>query len=103
MEAGPARFFYGARQDNFTSTSLHLSFTHWSNPLWDNRSLWQRESEGLHLEAIVSVRDAGSWVADVNLEVALQHGNLGPLVAPQTACGHREPWKPKYALKTLET
>ncbi|KAI0149263.1 hypothetical protein BJ166DRAFT_470165 [Pestalotiopsis sp. NC0098] len=95
--------FDGAREDNFACTSLHLSFTHWSNPLWNSSSVGQRESEGSHLEAVVSVRDSGSWVADVNLEAALGHGNLRHIEALQTACGHQEPWRTKHPVKALET
>jgi hypothetical protein len=54
------------RENNFEATSLHLSFTGYSMPL----------NSGIHglidhdmtfLEALISVRDRGDWVADLNV------------------------------------
>ena len=54
------------REDNFTGTSLHLSFTDWTLPL---------EPEGMRtidcdvklVESVISVMDRGVWVADLDI------------------------------------
>jgi hypothetical protein len=63
--------FNGATLDDFNQTSLHLTLTDWSVPLTDTGSVGQRHSGGTHREAVVSIRDAGSWVADIDPETAL--------------------------------
>lgn len=53
------------REDNFTGTSLHLSFTEWALPLNQANShtidqdVWQ-------VESVISVRDKGEWLADID-------------------------------------
>jgi hypothetical protein len=54
------------REDNFAATSLHLSFTGWNVPLAFNvQGYIDRD---IHfIEAVVSVRDRGVWVADIDV------------------------------------
>lgn len=63
--------FDGETRDNFTHTSLHLSFTDWQAPLVQFQSVGQRDADVNIIEAVVSVRDAGKWVADVDIYQAL--------------------------------
>ena len=52
--------------DAFGGTSLHLSFTKWKMPLeWENTG--EIDQELFLLESIVSVRDNGQWVADIDI------------------------------------
>lgn len=52
--------------DRFGSTSLHLSFTEWKFPLeWENTG--EIDQEVFLLESVVSVRDGGTWVADLDV------------------------------------
>ncbi|KAI1743173.1 hypothetical protein F4680DRAFT_471554 [Xylaria scruposa] len=60
--------------DYFKSTSLHLGFTEWCAPVIQVQSIGQMESKVNLIEAIVSVRDSGRWVADVDINAALSPG-----------------------------
>ncbi|KAF2443983.1 hypothetical protein P171DRAFT_316853, partial [Karstenula rhodostoma CBS 690.94] len=60
------------RENNFKETSLHLSFTDWTFPLAtdDARTI---DHNVQVVEAVISVRDRGKWVGDINvLEVDFQ-------------------------------
>ena len=54
------------REDNFRDTTLHLSFTDWTLPIetGDSRTI---DQEVYLVEAVVSVRDRGEWVADLDI------------------------------------
>lgn len=71
--------FDGSPLDNFTQTSLHLSFTDWLAPVVQIRSVGQRDADINIVEAVVSVRDAGKWVADVDIYRALLSPQFGRL------------------------
>lgn len=56
------------REDNFKSTSLHLSFTDWTLPLEVKGSGARAiDQEANLVEAVISVLDAGKWVADLDI------------------------------------
>ncbi|KAF2029210.1 hypothetical protein EK21DRAFT_68043 [Setomelanomma holmii] len=60
------------REDNFRGTSLHLSFTDWTFPLAAEGSR-MIDHDAQIVEAVISVRDRGQWVADIDiLEVDFQ-------------------------------
>ncbi|MDI1491599.1 MAG: hypothetical protein OHK93_002808 [Ramalina farinacea] len=59
----------GKREDNFQSTSLHLSFTStpWTLPLEARGARDGFIDHNIYLlESIISVRDSGKWVADID-------------------------------------
>lgn len=62
----------GNREDKFQGTSLHLSFTGWKLPI-----VWVPEDyfdQDIHfLGSVVSVRDHGTWVADIDVLASLPH------------------------------
>ncbi|KAH7380276.1 hypothetical protein DE146DRAFT_624942 [Phaeosphaeria sp. MPI-PUGE-AT-0046c] len=61
------------REDNFRGTSLHLSFTDWTFPLAAAGSR-MIDHDAQVVEAVISVRDRGQWVADIDiLDVDFQH------------------------------
>jgi hypothetical protein len=68
--------FDGARLDSFGKTSLHLNFTDWQAPVVQFQSVGQRDSDVNILEAVVSVRDSGKWIADVDIYRALYSDRL---------------------------
>ncbi|KAK8015783.1 serine threonine kinase [Apiospora marii] len=68
--------FNGAPLDSFAHTSLHLSLTEWEAPLVQFQSVGQRDADVNVIEAVVSVRDAGNWVADVDICRALLSDRL---------------------------
>lgn len=60
------------RENNFRETSLHLSFTDWTFPLATEGSR-TIDHDAQVVEAVISVRDRGRWVADIDiLEVDFQ-------------------------------
>ncbi|OJJ42020.1 hypothetical protein ASPZODRAFT_20862 [Penicilliopsis zonata CBS 506.65] len=54
------------REDNFRSTSLHLSFTEWTFPLYaeEERTI---DQDVMVVESVISVLDRGRWVADLDI------------------------------------
>ena len=54
------------QEDNFKSTTLHLSFTDWTSPLLLSNDRRTVDCAIQYVEAVVSVREAGEWVADLN-------------------------------------
>lgn len=54
------------REDNFRSTSLHLSFTEWKFPLYaeEERTI---DQDVMMVESVISVLDRGRWVADLDI------------------------------------
>ncbi|KAK6065027.1 hypothetical protein SCUP515_11426 [Seiridium cupressi] len=68
--------FDGAPQDSFKNTSLHLAFTDWRAPLVRFQSVGERDADVNIIEAVISVRDFGKWVADVDIYRALVHRRL---------------------------
>lgn len=81
--------FDGTPLDHFARTSLHLNFTDWKAPLVESNSVGQRDADVNIIEAVVSVRDAGECVADVDICRALLHKNLWVEDAPRNdVCEH---------------
>jgi len=62
--------FNDLQEDHFERTSLHLSFTDFHRPLDLSLRGEQDIRVGL-LECIISVHDAGKWVADVDILAAM--------------------------------
>ncbi|KAL8418594.1 hypothetical protein RB594_001989 [Gaeumannomyces avenae] len=71
--------FNGEREGAFSRTSMHIGFTDWQAPLFHTESVGQHSSEVSRVEVVVSVRDAGEWVADVNPLLALGYFGLQQL------------------------
>ncbi|KAI0127508.1 hypothetical protein BJ170DRAFT_375533 [Xylariales sp. AK1849] len=81
--------FDGGLEDCFRNTSTHLSFTEWASPLGTRSVVGLREPGATIFEAAIQVRDAGSWVADVNIMKALSHPSLTRLERGiSTMCDH---------------
>jgi hypothetical protein len=57
--------FDGTTSRCFEGTSLHLSFTEYNVPLFDG-SRSSHDNQLSFMESIISVRDKGQWVADVD-------------------------------------
>ena len=56
----------GGRLDNFSGTSLHLSFTGWKVPRGDGE-YGLIDQDVFLAEAAISVRDCGRWIADIDV------------------------------------
>ena len=74
------RPFEGHLQNNFQTTSLHLSFTTAESPIADNFS-GMKDHEIYLLETLLSVHKGGEWVADLdvlNSFSSRKYTTLGP-------------------------
>ncbi|KAK6854656.1 hypothetical protein PG995_009749 [Apiospora arundinis] len=58
--------FDGRREDNFASTSLHLSFTPYEFPL-DYGVTGIIDHQIFFVESVISVHESGKWVADLDI------------------------------------
>ncbi|KAI4157315.1 MAG: hypothetical protein LQ342_008385 [Letrouitia transgressa] len=76
--------FDGKLEDNFASTSLHLSLTGYEHPL-DLGDYGRRDRDGNVLEAVISVYERGDWIAD--LDVIKAHGSWH---RESPSCSHAE-------------
>ena len=56
----------GRRLDNFSGTSLHLSFTKWAMPL-NAGDYCLIDQDVIIAEAVISVRDCSRWIADIDV------------------------------------
>ncbi|KAK8085459.1 hypothetical protein PG997_006730 [Apiospora hydei] len=65
--------FDGRRENNFTSTSLHLSFTPHEFPL-DYGTSDIIDHQVFFVESVVSVHDSGKWIADLNILGVFRNG-----------------------------
>ncbi|OCL01947.1 hypothetical protein AOQ84DRAFT_305675, partial [Glonium stellatum] len=90
--------FDGKAEDCFSSTSLHLSFTEFHLPLYDGvRGLLDNQVS--FLESVVSIHEAGSWVADIDICEALEEVCR---LDPQPTCEHAKQLKPEQTLVSVE-
>lgn len=76
------------RQNNFGSTSLHLSFTGWKVPYMSG-VVGLIDQDVHFIEAVVSVRDRGVWVADIDVLGCLP--NLAETEATKHLCTCHQP------------
>jgi hypothetical protein len=58
--------FDGTPSRSFENTSVHLSFTDYHVPIYDGTSIGAQDTQIFYLETVLSVRDKGEWVADVD-------------------------------------
>ncbi len=84
------RPFEGHLQNNFRTTSLHLSFTTAESPLGDNFS-GMKDDETYLLETLLSVHEGAEWVADLDVLSSLsrEYTTLG-LCNGHLCNGHSE-------------
>ncbi|KAF7537154.1 hypothetical protein G7054_g4005 [Neopestalotiopsis clavispora] len=58
--------FDGRRLDSFKNSTLHLSFTEWKFPIeW--KSTGEIDQELFLLESVLSVRQGGKWIGDIDV------------------------------------
>lgn len=65
--------FDGKRENNFASTSLHLSFTPHEFPL-EYGVIGIIDHQVFFVESVISVHDSGKWVVDLDILRPLQDG-----------------------------
>jgi hypothetical protein len=79
--------FDGRAEDCFGGTSLHLSFTDYHVPMFQRDSRGQRDSQLTILECVISIRDAGVWVADLDVLRVLDKSPIYRVSTP-LSCHH---------------
>jgi hypothetical protein len=87
----PYRPFDGTSAMCFRGTSVHLSFTDYHVPVYDG-SRGTHDTQVSFLEAVVSVRDKGEWVADLDVLALVPDlwwsGGILRGLDPQLSCTH---------------
>ncbi|RSM18462.1 hypothetical protein CDV31_002597 [Fusarium ambrosium] len=90
--------FNGKPEDMLDATSLHLSFTNWSH---SGGPSGMQGVEALLVEAVVSIRDSGQWVGDVDATTALGCDMIHQ-VKPNPNCNHEPHSLPTTAMISIE-
>lgn len=74
------------REDNFQGTSLHLSFTRWRRP-FNAHYRGTVDERIFFVECVVSVRDRGKWVADIDILARKKIDSVETWIFPCTCEG----------------
>jgi hypothetical protein len=94
--------FDGRPEDLFSPTSMHLSFTRWERSLDTSTSHGKQDVQFTKMESVISIRESGRWIGDVDVMVALRSPHIY-IVRPQPPCSHpEEDNTPKELLKSIE-
>jgi hypothetical protein len=78
--------FDGTPSDHFSRTSLHLILTDYHVPLFDSGSRGSQDFQIHTMDAVISVRDSGEWVADIDILSAFQSGKIH--IEDKRDCNH---------------
>lgn len=89
------------REDNFRSTTMHLGFTEWQVPLLTGEHGFI-DSEVFLVEGVVSIRDRGERIADLDVITALQLGSIDTLTSSAT-CWHDPETRTGTAYTSLDS
>ncbi|KAK1511125.1 uncharacterized protein CCOS01_14887 [Colletotrichum costaricense] len=79
--------FNGRPENAFGSTSMHLSFTNWERSIEEPMSGGLQDTQFVKMESVVSIREAGCWVGDVDVVRSLRNECVSKL-RPQPSCTH---------------
>lgn len=93
--------FDGQPTDLFASTSMHLSFTQWERSIDVADSHGNQDVQLTKMESVVSVREAGRWIGDVDVVAALKSPYVhlwSPDHDHHSACGHATTSKPPQSV-----
>lgn len=93
--------FNGRAENALHGTSLHLSFTDWQRSLDDIAERGNRDAQFLTMEAVVSIRDKGTWMGDVDAVKGLT-SNIIRRMPPQPPCSHPEGSPPVIPMVSIE-
>lgn len=89
------------REDNFRSTTMHLGFSEWQVPLLTGEHGFI-DSEVFLVEGVVSIRDRGEHVADIDIVTALRPGCLKVFRQGQSCQNHKRE-RPKAMHTSLDS
>ncbi|KAK8015592.1 hypothetical protein PG991_008480 [Apiospora marii] len=96
------QIFDGAPTDLFQNTSMHLSFTNWERPLEGFRSGGNQDVEIALIESVLSIRERGRWIGDVDVLPALR-SNIIYRLGPQLPCSHSRTEAPQAHMTSIES
>lgn len=82
---------------SFEGTSIHLSFTDWEGPVSLDSSGYQGK-EAYFVEAVVSVKDRGDWVGDLDILKGLKYLKTMLAGPSEKTCSH----DPQFAAAGVE-
>ncbi|KAK4142186.1 uncharacterized protein C8A04DRAFT_13447 [Dichotomopilus funicola] len=80
--------FDGQPADLFASTSMHLSFTQWGRSMDMADSHGTQDVQFTKMESVVSIRDAGRWIGDVDVVATLKSSYILSWSPTHSPCGH---------------
>ena len=92
--------FDGCAEDSFQHTTLHLSFTDYTVPVYYGVRGAQ-DSQVFFLESVVSVHDRGIWVGDIDVLAAVQ-SLLTHRLPTSPSCHRHKDQKPGKDLVSIE-
>jgi hypothetical protein len=93
--------FDGRPADLFASTSMHLSFTQWERSMDVADSHGKQDVQFTKMESVVSIREAGCWISDVDVVTALKSPYIYSW-PEQWTCGHATSEPPEsVSLKSI--
>ena len=93
--------FNGCAEDLFQHTTLHLSFTDYTSPIFDG-TRGAQDSQVFYQESVISIHDRGIWVGDIDVLAALS----SPLTQrhyKRLFCDHDKNSKPGTGLVSIES
>lgn len=93
--------FDGTATDLFDNTSMHLSFTNWERPIEDFSSRGNQDVQLAVMESVISIRERGRWIGDVDVIVALRSPTIYKLPV-QEACNHSKSEPPGVHMASIE-
>ncbi|KAF3022067.1 hypothetical protein E8E14_013357 [Neopestalotiopsis sp. 37M] len=96
------RHFDGMAVNLFQNTSMHLSFTNWERPLERYESTGDRDVQTFLMESVISIREKGVWIGDVDVMAALESPHIYRL-PEQEPCNHPKPAKPDSNMASIES
>jgi len=100
IESSPQKFD-GRAANLFQNTSMHLSFTNWERPLDDSNLRGNQDVQVSLMECVIRIREAGRWVGDVDILLALKSPAIYRL-SSQKACSHSKRLPPDVHLNSIE-
>ncbi|KAF5646896.1 uncharacterized protein FTJAE_1894 [Fusarium tjaetaba] len=93
--------FNGKAEDMLSTTSLHLSFTDWSQPLSSRGASGGRDVQCALMEAVISIKDSGQWVGDVDILKALE-SDMIHVARLDPFCSHARGTLPQNHMHSIE-
>ncbi|KAK6218455.1 hypothetical protein QIS74_06335 [Colletotrichum tabaci] len=94
--------FNGRPENAFGSTSMHLSLTNWERSIEEPTSVGIQDVQLTVMESVVSIREAGRWVGDVDVVSALRDECINKF-RPQPSCDHDQDGSYATHLTSIES